>query len=105
MPSFMINIDSAQNDRAHVLANAAQAVLSDRNKAYGDPEDNFLDIAELWAAYKKVSFTRADVAAMMALMKIARLRTNPIHEDSWIDVAGYAACGLPSANADKEKSE
>jgi len=30
---------------------------------------------------------------MMALMKIARLRHNHGHADSWIDLAGYAACG------------
>ena len=34
-----------------------------------------------------------DVAAMMALLKIARLMSNPEHVDSWIDGAGYLACG------------
>jgi hypothetical protein len=34
---------------------------------------------------------------MMALMKIARLATNPAHEDSWVDLAGYAACGASVA--------
>jgi hypothetical protein len=35
----------------------------------------------------------ADVAQMMALMKIARLENDPSHLDSWTDLAGYAACG------------
>jgi hypothetical protein len=30
---------------------------------------------------------------MNALIKVARLSTNPTHKDSWIDLAGYAACG------------
>ena len=30
---------------------------------------------------------------MMALLKIARLMSNPEHADSWIDGAGYLACG------------
>ena len=30
---------------------------------------------------------------MMALMKIARLQNMPSHLDSWVDLAGYAACG------------
>ena len=34
-----------------------------------------------------------DVAAMMALLKIARASVNPEHVDSWIDGAGYMACG------------
>jgi hypothetical protein len=29
----------------------------------------------------------------MALVKIARLANSPDHMDSWIDIAGYAACG------------
>jgi hypothetical protein len=35
----------------------------------------------------------ADVAAMLALLKIARLQQSPNHRDSWVDLAGYAACG------------
>jgi len=39
----------------------------------------------------------SDVALMMAAMKLARLRFNPTHEDSWVDLAGYAACGMDVA--------
>ena len=34
-----------------------------------------------------------DVAIMMALLKISRLSWEPTKRDSWVDVAGYAACG------------
>ena len=34
-----------------------------------------------------------DVAMMMALLKIARICTGTGTEDSFIDLAGYAACG------------
>ena len=30
---------------------------------------------------------------MMALLKIARIATGGPKEDSWVDLAGYAACG------------
>ena len=33
------------------------------------------------------------VALMMALLKVARLIKSPEHLDSWVDLAGYAACG------------
>ena len=29
--------------------------------------------------------------------KMARLRHDPAHTDSWVDVAGYAACGAEVA--------
>jgi len=80
---------------------AAKAAVAAR-RAYGPPEQNFARIAALWSAYLvgKVPGTDAtqpvsstDVAAMMALMKIARIEETPSHEDSWVDLAGYAACG------------
>lgn len=90
------------NARSLVLAEAAEAVLKSRQDAYSAPENNFKNIAGLWSAYKSVKFTRADVSAMLALVKIGRLMTTPDHQDSWIDLAGYAACGLEAAQADKK---
>lgn len=87
---------------------AAVQTVADRGVPYGGVEDNFNRIAALWTAHFKnryyspddgitlsyfEAFDAADVAMMMALMKIARLEANPSHADSWIDVAGYAACG------------
>jgi hypothetical protein len=34
-----------------------------------------------------------DVAMMMALLKIARIQSGTATEDSFVDLAGYAACG------------
>lgn len=79
--------------REEVLNLAAACVLKDRNKAHGEPEDNFRVIAGFWNAYLGVEISPTDVANMMALMKIARLKHNPQHTDSWVDLAGYAACG------------
>lgn len=82
-----------------MLLDEARAITSaDRNKAYGNPEDNFRNIANLWNAYltaqgKADNLVNAqDVAHMMILMKVARLATNHGHRDSLVDVAGYAAC-------------
>jgi len=38
------------------------------------PEDNFTAIAGFWSVYKGIEFTANDVAMMMALLKIARIR-------------------------------
>lgn len=78
--------------RAAILEEAMKIVHHDRNANYGNPEDNFNQIAQLWTAYKKVKFTAADVAVMNMLIKIARLANNPNHHDSAVDIAGYAAC-------------
>lgn len=72
----------------------ALTALKDRQAAYGSPVPNFERIRDLWNAYKKgSSFTTVDVAILMALVKVARLMETPSHPDSWVDLAGYAACG------------
>lgn len=79
--------------RESVLNSAKEIVLGGRDAEYGGPEDSFKTIANLWTIYRGKSYSTTDVALMLALLKVARLKTNPTHRDSWIDLAGYAACG------------
>lgn len=72
-------------------------VVAERQQAYGHPSDNFDRTAGLWSAYLAGldrELTAADIAAMMVLVKIARIAYSPGHVDSWVDVQGYARCGL-----------
>lgn len=96
---------SDETTRARCLRMASQYTSKDRNSAYGDPEDNFSNIAEVWNAQgvriDGRALVAADVALLMVGMKLARLRFNPGHEDSWVDVAGYAACGMDVAMREK----
>ena len=89
--------------RQAILDEASDLTHQSRNTAYGNPEDNFRNIANLWNAYlaakapgfivsEKNSITAHDVAIMMILMKTARLATNPNHHDSCVDIVGYGAC-------------
>ena len=82
-------------NRSEILDTAKQYVTKDRNKTHGDMENNFQSIAELWGIYfnNEWDFTATDVAAMMALLKIARLKSNKSNPDNWIDACGYLACG------------
>lgn len=80
-------------NRANTLEKAKEIVCGHRENEYGSPEDNFKTIADFWSVYKGVEFTANDVAMMMALLKIARIRTGTATEDSYVDLAGYAACG------------
>ena len=79
--------------RAEILEAARVCVCGEREQDYGSPENNFEIIAGFWTAYKGVPFTPNDVAMMMALLKIARIKSGGGTTDSFVDLAGYAACG------------
>lgn len=79
--------------RTELLATVIDIVNKDRQATHGRPEDSFTRIARLWSSYLDFEIQPHDVAALMALLKLARIRENPTHDDNWIDLAGYAACG------------
>ena len=79
--------------RPEILDAAKACVCGKRQNEYGNPENNFQTIAEFWSAYLKCPIAAHDVAAMMALLKIARIAGGIGSDDCWIDLAGYAACG------------
>lgn len=89
-------------NRPEILDTAKACVCGQREQDYGTPEDNFRLIASLWGPYLKarcvsgeadVCIVPEDIATMMALLKIARIATGAGTADSWVDLAGYAACG------------
>ena len=89
--------------RKECLDAAAQCVLQDRASQYGGMEDNFGRIALLWSDYLGMKLDAVDVAMCMALLKVARIRANKGHADSFVDLAGYAACGAECAHREEER--
>ena len=79
--------------RTDILNAANACVCGDREQDYGRVEENFGRIAEFWSVYMGIEIAPVDVAAMMALMKIARIASGHAKADNWVDLAGYAACG------------
>ena len=88
--------------REEILDAAKACVCGQRELDYGSPEDNFSLIASLWEPYIRqccvspnadVCIVPEDVAMLMTLLKIARIATRTATADSYIDLAGYAACG------------
>lgn len=87
--------------REDILNTAKKCVCEDRNRQYGKPENNFAIIANFWRDYlyavtsERIAITPADVASMMVLFKVARVATatGNVSADSFVDIAGYAACG------------
>lgn len=89
-------------NRKEILAAAERCVCGQREQDYGTPENSFKVIGELWEVYIKekcvgtdtiVTIVPEDVAALLGLLKIARIATGHGKDDNWVDLAGYAACG------------
>ena len=103
-------------NRAEVLAAAKKCVCGEREQDYGTPEDNFTTIGLLWGVYLRAAHPELqkilpingieakDVAAMMSLLKVTRIATGS-SPDSFVDLAGYAACAGEIATREAERSE
>lgn len=92
-----VRTETTDGQRADILYKAMECVCGQREQDYGSPEDNFKLIADFWNVY--LSFNGdfptlgpKDVAMMMALLKVARIKSGTGTEDSFVDLAGYAAC-------------
>ncbi len=83
--------------RGEILEKAAHYISVDRAAAHGEAEDSFAEIAGHWTWWlqskmmpgKEIS--AYDVAQMMVGFKQARMKKNPAHIDSAIDLCGYGA--------------
>lgn len=91
--------------RSEILHEAEKCVCGRREEDYGTPEDSFGAIADLWSAYLGHKITSVDVSMMMALLKVARIKTGRMTEDSFVDIAGYAACGGEIAGMARNSTE
>lgn len=87
--------DTEGNVTRSAILTEANNIVSGHRKAgeYGPPEDSFKTIAVFWSEYLGHDIKPHDVAVMMALLKIARIKGGERKKDNWIDLAGYAACG------------
>jgi hypothetical protein len=83
------------------IKNLPETTLPEQpNKQYGPPDSDFRRTANFWQEYLKgvveargeLRLEPHDVGVMMALLKISRITWSPGKADSWVDLAGYAAC-------------
>ena len=79
--------------REQILDKAKTLISGERVKDYGDAYLNHKRIAELWSPILDKDITVEQVYACMIAVKLSRLIETPDHEDSWIDICGYAALG------------
>ena len=86
-------------DRTHILDTAKNLITGPRQEEYGDPAENFQHIADRWSQLLGVKIDSWKVALMMADLKIARMATTgKPHEDSLVDICGYAAIAAELAD-------
>lgn len=85
--------------REQALATAQRLIAGRRDKDYGPPIDNFARAAGTLSAlgYKAPDggpVRPRDIAIIMCAIKLARLAHDQENPDTWIDIAGYAGCGV-----------
>lgn len=87
--------------RKALLDEASALITGDRNAQYGDPLQDFRRSAQILNAmgYQNTlnggtrELTGHDIALIIAAVKMSRISWAPWKRDSWVDLAGYAACG------------
>lgn len=94
--------------KSEILEQAIETV-DGRGRDYGPVKENFDRIARRWNAHLRgrygdgAELDAIDVAAMMTDVKLARVAETPSHADSWLDIAGYAACGGEIASMERDR--
>lgn len=83
--------------RKETLNEAEDCVLRSRQTTHGTPESSFGLIASFWSGYLGVPVQDYDVAIMMGLLKIARMKHNAVYADNFVDGVGYLCCAAELA--------
>lgn len=85
-------------NRAYFLDKAEELINGQRAKDYGDARDNHQRIADVWGMILGQQITPEQVCACMIGLKLARLANDMKQDDTWVDIAGYAALGGEISN-------
>ena len=79
-----------------------KSIFEERAKTHGAFESNCRQISSNWNAQFDTEFSDTDICIAMALMKIARIKSNTQGLDSWLDAIGYLALGVECATAPQD---
>ena len=90
-----------------VLERAEQVVLVDRQKEYNQVSKTEMHsrIAEAWSATLGRMVTPHEVALCMVQLKVIRAACQPGHEDSYVDMVGYASIAAEIMHEDQQTKE
>jgi hypothetical protein len=105
--------EKPQSLRTEMLLEAEGLINGDRNNQYGPPHQDFQRTADMLSAMGfrfddghggNRPLKAHDTALMLAAVKMSRLAWTPGKRDSWVDLAGYAACGFEAHELTKEEN-
>lgn len=66
------------------------ALTDERGRVYGPPQEDFKRVAHMARPLEACQDTVLRHVMYMIVVKICRLIVTPNHEDSWLDIVGYA---------------
>jgi hypothetical protein len=87
------------------LLDACKVALNSRGQHYGKVLENHNRISKIWSIILGSDITEEQVALMMVGLKVARLIETPDHQDSILDIAGYAAVMSECVEEKKTKTK
>ena len=73
------------------LLEHAAGIVNRRRREYGEPVELFEAVAARWSLTLGTKISPAQVVLCLIDLKMTRLARDPKHQDSIVDVAGYAA--------------
>lgn len=83
-------VEIIDQKRICIADKAKEIIYGDREKTHGNPDKNVKTIAEFWSTYLDVEISKEQVCDMMCLLKLARSKNDPVHEEHNLDNVGYA---------------
>lgn len=93
-------VSSEKPEYETALEEATRLVYGDRQGSYGHPKHDYDRTSALWSSVLRgklidgENITPQEAILMMICVKVSRLVNDPSKRDSWVDVAGYAECGV-----------
>lgn len=91
-----------------LLREALDVTLGPRGNIYGHPADNLGLTLDLWNVYLRDlerELTLSDLAALMVLVKLARLHHSPDHHDTLLDTAGWPSAAWDALAEQRRREE
>lgn len=73
------------------ILETALATVRQREQQHGTKSLVLTRIAAFWSSYTGTPLDASDAAAMMILLKIARMQYGEVNPDDYVDAAGYSA--------------
>lgn len=86
----------------HLTSSALPQMIRGRDEVYGKPRPRHRAVTRMFSEWQQVIPPGGPIdealqhAVYLIIDKLTRIAVSPLKEDNWIDIKGYAECGLES---------